>query len=199
MPDARELTRMLKDFQELIPAVVGAIVAIATAIGLLVPSLEGGSSSIGGDGSTQGGVVQPGVTNVKYLTDHPYSVTSLALVSDTEVTVDGKDYGKSILSTGGPGVRSYKEYRVPSTFRTLNLKAAWVDTIPNSGGTGKVTVKRDGQLLGEFTVKGGDIEERNFDVRGGGRVEVALSAFDPSGVQKKVAANGLAVLTPVLK
>lgn len=198
MPDTRELTRMLKDVQEFIPAIVGVIVAIASAIGLLVPSLEGGSS-IGGDGSAQGGVVQPGVTDVKYLTDHPYRVASLALVSGTEVTADGKDYGKSILSTGGPGVRSYKEYRVPSTSRTLNLKAAWVDTIPNSGGTGKVTVKRAGQLLGEFTVSQGDIEERNFDVRGGGRVEVALSAFDPSGEKKKVAASGLAVLTPVLK
>ena len=140
-----------------------------------------------------------GVTDTKYLTDHPNGVTSLALVSGTEVTVKGKDYGRSILSTGGPGVRSYKEYRVPNTFRTLNLKAAWVDTIPNSGGTGKVTVKRGGQLLGEFTVSQGEIVERNFDVRGGGRVEVALSAFDPSGVQKKVAASGLAVLTPVLK
>ena len=59
MPDTRELTRMLKEIQEFIPAAVGVIVAIATAIGVLVPSLEGGSS-IGGDGSTQGGVVQPG-------------------------------------------------------------------------------------------------------------------------------------------
>ena len=88
---------------------------------------------------------------------------------------------------------------MPSTSRTLNLKAAWVDTIPNSGGTGKVTVKRGGQLLGEITVAQGEIVEHNFDVRGGGRVEVALSAFDPSGVQKKVAPSGLAVLTPVLK
>ena len=45
MPDARELTRMLKDFREYIPAVVGAIVVIATVIGLLVPNLEGGSRS----------------------------------------------------------------------------------------------------------------------------------------------------------
>ena len=39
---------MLNDFQELIPAVVGAIVALVTAIGLLVPSLEAGSSNVGG-------------------------------------------------------------------------------------------------------------------------------------------------------
>lgn len=195
MPDTRELTRMLKDFQEFIPAVVGVIVAIVTAIGVLVPSLEDGSSS----GSAQAGAGQPGVTETKYLTDYPNGVTSLALISGTEVTVKGKDYGHSILSTGGPGGRSEKDYRVPSTFRTLNLKAAWVDTIPNAGGTGKVTVKRGGQLLGEFTVKVGDIEERSFDVRGGGRVEVTLSAFDPSGVKKKVAPSGLAVLTPVLK
>ena len=132
MPDTRELTRMLKEIQEFIPAAVGVIVAIATAIGVLVPSLEGGSS-IGGDGSTQGGVVQPGVTDTKYLTDNPSNSSERKIKSGMGVTVNGQEYKKSILSTDGDGTyyESSKTYLVADTARTLNLKAAWVDTIPN--------------------------------------------------------------------
>ena len=85
------------------------------------------------------------------------------------------------------------------TARTLNLKAAWVDTIPNSGGIGKVTVERDGQLLGEFTVPVGQVVERTLDVRGGGLVTVSLTAYDSKDDQKRVPSSGLAVLTPVVK
>ncbi|SIQ26262.1 hypothetical protein CAFEA_03940 [Corynebacterium afermentans subsp. afermentans] len=206
MPDARELTRMLKDFQELIPAVVGAIVALATAIGLLVPSLEGGSSNIGGadNGGTtnsQGGYSKPGAAGVKYLTDNPTSFHDRKIKSGMGVTVNGKEYEKSILSTDGEGGGrvTFKKYHVADTARTLNLKAAWVDTIPNSGGTGKVTVERDGQLLGTFTVPAGQVVERTLDVRGGGRVTVYLTAHDPKDDQKRVPSSGLAVLTPVVK
>lgn len=206
MPDARELTRMLKDFQELIPAVVGAIVAIATAIGLLVPSLEGGSSNIGGadnSGTTnsQGGYSKPGAAGVKYLTDNPSNFHDSEIKSGYEVTVGGKDYKKSILSTDGHGwgSESYKRYVVPDTMRTLTLKAAWSDTIPNNGGIGKVTVSRDGQRLGQFTVPVGEVVERTFDVRGGGDVMIHLVAYDSKNDQKRVPSSGLAVLTPVVK
>lgn len=200
MPDTRELTRMLKEIQEFIPAAVGVIVAIATAIGVLVPSLEGGSS-IGGDGSTQGGVVQPGVTDTKYLTDNPSNSSERKIKSGMGVTVNGQEYKKSILSTDGDGTyyESFKTYLVADTARTLNLKAAWVDTIPNSGGIGKVTVERDGQLLGEFTVPVGQVVERTLDVRGGGRVTVSLTAHDSKDDQKRVPSSGLAVLTPVVR
>lgn len=206
MPDARELTRMLKDFQELIPAVVGAIVAIATAIGLLVPSLEGGSSNIGGadnSGTTnsQGGHSKPGSAGVKYLTDNPSNFHDSEIKSGYEVTVGGKDYKKSILSTDGHGwgSESFKRYVVPDTMRTLSLKAAWSDTIPNSGGIGTVTVSRDGQRLGQFTVPVGEIVERTFDVRGGGEVQIHLIAHDSKNDQKRVPSSGLAVLTPIVK
>ncbi|WP_293829630.1 hypothetical protein [uncultured Corynebacterium sp.] len=206
MPDARELTRMLKDFQELIPAVVGAIVALATAIGLLVPSLEGGSSNIGGadNGGTtnsQGGYSKPDAAGVKYLTDSALNDSSFKVKSGYDVTVNGKDYKKSILSTDGQGYasESHKVYVVPNTMRTLSLKAAWSDTIPNNGGVGKVAVWRDGQLLGKFTVPVGEVVERTFDVRGGGRVEIYLAAHDPKNDQNRVPSSGLAVLTPIVK
>ena len=117
------------------------------------------------------------------------------------VTVNGQEYKKSILSTDGQGAYrvSFEEYHVADTARTLNLKAAWVDTIPNSGGTGKVTVKRDGQLLGTFTVPAGQVVERTLDVRGGGTVTVYLEAHDSKDDQKRVPSSGLAVLTPVVK
>ena len=117
------------------------------------------------------------------------------------MTVNGQEYKKSILSTDGQGAYrvSFEEYHVADTARTLNLKAAWVDTIPNSGGTGKVTVKRDGQLLGTFTVPAGKVVERTLDVRGGGTVTVYLEAHDSKDDQKRVPSSGLAVLTPVVK
>jgi len=197
---------MLKDFQELIPAVVGAIVALATAIGLLVPSLEGGSSNIGGadNGGTtnsQGGYSKPDAAGVKYLTDSALNDSSFKVKSGYDVTVNGKDYKKSILSTDGQGYasESHKVYVVPNTMRTLSLKAAWSDTIPNNGGVGKVAVWRDGQLLGKFTVPVGEVVERTFDVRGGGRVEIYLAAHDPKNDQNRVPSSGLAVLTPIVK
>ena len=148
MPDSRELTRMLKDFQELIPAAVGAIVALITAIGLLIPGVQGDLSSNGGanhSGTTnsQGDYSKPGAAGVKYLTDFPVSRWIEDKVkSGYDVTVNGKDYKKSILSTDGQGYgdKSYKAYDVPNTMRTLSLKAAWSDTIPNNGGVGKVEV-----------------------------------------------------------
>lgn len=206
MPDARELTRMLKDFQELIPAVVGAIVAIVTAIGLLIPGVQGDLSSNGGANhsgptNSQGDYSKPGAAGVKYLTDSPLNDSSFKVKSGYEVTVGGKEYEKSILSTDGQGYagESHKEYVVPNTMRTLSLKAAWSDTIPNNGGVGKVAVWRDGQLLGNFTVPVGEVVERTFDVRGGGTVTVYLAAHDPKNDQNRVPSSGLAVLTPVVK
>lgn len=206
MPDARELNRMLKDFQELIPAAVGAIVAIVTAIGLLIPGVQGDLSSNGGANhsgptNSQGDYSKPGAAGVKYLTDNPSNFHHSKVKSGYEVTVGGKDYKKSILSTDGQGwnSESYKEYVVPDTMRTLTLKAAWSDTIPNNGGIGKVTVSRDGQRLGQFTVPVGEIVERTFDVRGGGDVMIHLTAHDPKDDQKRVPSSGLAVLTPIVK
>ena len=83
--------------------------------------------------------------------------------------------------------------------RTLSLKAAWSDTIPNNGGIGKVTVSRDGQRLGQFTVPVGEVVERTFDVRGGGDVMIHLVAYDSKNDQKRVPSSGLTVLPPVVK
>ena len=154
-----------------------------------------------GTTNSQGGYSKPGAAGVKYLTDSPSNYHDRKVKSGYEVTVGGKDYKKSILSTDGQGwnSESYKEYVVPDTMRTLSLKAAWSDTIPNNGGIGKVTVSRDGQRLGQFTVPVGEVVERTFDVRGGGDVMIHLVAYDSKNDQKRVPSSGLAVLTPVVE
>ena len=206
MPNARELTKMFKDIQELIPAVVGAIIAIATAIGLLIPSLEGELSSNTGAGNgspsnSTGGFSTPETAGPNYLTDHANNIYPHRVKYGHAVTVDGKNYEKSILSTDGDGDGKWSSvgFNVSDEMKALTLKAAWVDTIPNSGGTGKVLVKRDNQVLDRFSVEPGQIVDRKIDVRGGGTVTIMLSAVDHTPDKKPVEASGLAILTPVLK
>lgn len=207
----KDMERLLRDFQNLLPQIIGSIVAVISAIAVIVGLIKGDDNIGGQKPSDRPGVTaspnpgnysKPGAAGVKYLTDSPVSQwTEDKVKSGYDVTVNGKDYKKSILSTDGQGYgdESYKAYKVPNTMRALSLKAAWSDTIPNSGGVGKVVVWRDGQLLGKFTVPVGEVVERTFDVRGGGRVEIYLVAHDPKNDQERVPSSGLAVLTPVVK
>ena len=208
MPNARELTRMLNDVQQLVPAIVGAIVAIATAIGVLVPSLEDGSSSnaLGGNAGTsnsrptdsKGGFSKPETTVSNYLVDQekfkPYSFQS-----NVSVTVGGKDYAKSLISTAGRPYESSQVFVVPAGYESLNFTAAWADTVPNSGGVGIVTVTLDGGERGKVYIKQGQKKSQKIDVRGGGRVHIYFEAVNNRNENKGVAANGLAALSPVLK
>lgn len=204
MPNARELTRMFKDVQELVPAVVGAILAIVTALGILIPGLDGGSSSNAGTGNggptnSLGGFSKPEAATPNYLTNHEINHSAINIKSGYAVTVNGKDYEKSILSTDGAADGSAVSFSVADTAQALVLSAAWVDDIPNSGGTGKVLVKRDNQVLDRFSVEVGEVVKRKINVRGGGRVRIYLNAVDHTPDKEAVAASGLAILTPVLK
>lgn len=195
---------MFKDIQELIPAVVGAIIASATAIGLLIPGLDNKLSSNvdAGNGSpsnSKGGFSTPEAAGPNYLTNHPTYSTGDSVKSGYAMSVNGKDYEKSILSTDGSGNGSSKEFAVADTAQALALRAAWADDIPNEGGTGKVLVKRDGQVLDRFSVEVGQVVERKINVRGGGVVEIYLNAVDHTPDKEAVPASGLAILTPVLK
>lgn len=208
MPNARELTRMLNDVQQLVPAIVGAIVAIATAIGVLVPSLEDGSSSnaLGGNAGTsnsrptdsKGGFSKPETTVSNYLVDQE-KFDPRDLKSNVSVTVDGKDYAKSLISTDDSGYLSYQQFIVPEGYQSLNFTAAWADTVPNSGGVGIVTVTLDNGERGKVYVKQGESKPQKIDVRGGGRVHIRFKAVNNLNENNGVAANGLAVLSPVLK
>ena len=204
MPNARELTRMSKDVQELVPAVVGAILAIVTALGILIPGLDRDSSSNAGSGNggptiSLGGFSKPEAAGPNYLTNHERSYTASNIKSGYAVTVNGKDYEKSILSTDGAADGSAVSFSVADTAQALVLSAAWVDDIPNSGGTGKVLVKRDNQVLDRFSVEVGEVVKRKINVRGGGTVKIYLNAVDHTPDKEAVAASGLAILTPVLK
>lgn len=51
MPNAKELERQLRDFQNLLPQIVGSLLAVITAIGVIVAAVNpgGGSGSLNGD------------------------------------------------------------------------------------------------------------------------------------------------------
>ena len=208
MPNARELTRMMKDIQELVPAVVAAIVAIATALGMLIPALEDGSSGNGAGGNTgtsnsrasdsQGDFSKPETTVSNYLVDQE-KFKAYRLKSNVSVTVDGKDYAKSLVSTAERLYNSSQQFIVPAGYRSLDFTAAWADTVPNSGGVGIVTVTLDGGERGKVYVKQGEAKPQKIDVRGGGRVEISFSAVNNLNEKESAAANGLAALSPVLK
>ena len=199
---------MLNDVQQLVPAIVGAIVAIATAIGVLVPSLEDGSSSnaLGGNGGTsnsrptdsKGGFSKPETSSSNYLVDQE-KFDPRELKSNVSVTVNGKDYAKSLISTDNKARSSYQQFIVPAGYESLNFTAAWSDTVPNSGGVGIVTVTLDGGERGKVYIKQGQKKSQKIDVRGGGRVHIYFEAVNNRNENKGVAANGLAALSPVLK
>lgn len=202
---------MMKDIQELVPAVVAAIVAIATALGVLIPGLEDGSSSNGKDGNagttnsrpaspskSEGGFSTPETTRSNYLVDQE-KFNPRALKSNVSVTVDGKDYAKSLISTAGKWYSSDQQFIVPAGYQSLNFTAAWSDTVPNSGGVGIVTVTLDGGERGKVYVKQGESKSQKIDVRGGGRVYIDFEAVNNLNEKDEAAANGLAVLSPILK
>ena len=199
---------MLNDVQQLVPAIVGAIVAIATAIGVLVPSLEDGSSSnaLGGNGGTsnsrptdsKGGFSKPETSSSNYLVDQE-KFDPRELKSNVSVTVNGKDYAKSLISTDNKARSSYQQFIVPAGYESLNFTAAWSDTVPNSGGVGIVTVTLDGGERGKVYIKQGQKKSQKIDVRGGGRVKISVDAVNNLDEKKDAAANGLALLSPVLK
>ncbi|OFP70010.1 hypothetical protein HMPREF2975_03160 [Actinomyces sp. HMSC065F12] len=204
---------MLKDFREYIPAVVGAIVVIATVIGLLVPNLEGGSRSAddaNNSGTTNSGTTNSGTTNSQgdysdpsadwywYLTDDLVNALHEGIRSGVDLYVDGKWHERSILATDRGSARaSFRHYRVPDIAKTLRLKATWVDDIPNTGAPGQVTIQHEGQTIGAFTVPVGEIVEHTFDIQGGGIISVFIAAYDPS-TEERVPSDGLALLTPVV-
>ena len=88
---------------------------------------------------------------------------------------------------------------MPAGYESLNFTAAWSDTVPNSGGVGIVTVTLDGGERGKVYVKQGESKPQKIDVRGGGRVKISFSAVNNLNENNGEAANGLAVLSPVLK
>lgn len=108
MPNARELTRMFKDIQGLIPAAAGATVALVTVIGLLVAGIQGDLSSKGSgnnagtigsqkeNSNNNGGATNPQVPSkpqlpgANYLID--YDEAGNGAVSFGAVTVGGKTY-----------------------------------------------------------------------------------------------------------
>ena len=212
MPNAKELERQLRDFQNLLPQIVGSLLAVITAIGVIVAAVNpgGGSGSLNGDKTptpspsasasakpgNSGDYSKPEFADAKYLHTHRSSVSNMQ--SGVGVTFDGKDYPKSMISTSD-WFQPTGYFDVDKKYSTLNYTAAWATNIPNTGGVGVVEVYLNGGLRDRVMVKPGESKVRNADIRGGGQVKIVMYALDKEDDKKNVASNGLAILTPTLK
>lgn len=204
MPNAKDLERQLRDFQNLLPQIVGSLLAIITAIGVIVAAIapELGGDEKGGTGSSPavpgnaGDYSKPEFADPKYLHTHRDAVRRMQ--SGVDVTFDGKNYPKSLVSTSDTWDPE-AFFKVDKKYSTLNYTAAWASNIPNSGGVGVVEVYLNGGLRDRVTVKQGETKARSADIRGGGTVRIKMYAVDKVDDQKEVDSNGLAVLTPTLK
>lgn len=208
MPNAKELERQLRDFQNLLPQIVGSLLAVITAIGVIVAAVNpgGGSGSLNGDKTptpsatakpgNSGDYSKPEFADAKYLHTHRSSVDYMQ--SGVGVTFDGKDYPKSMISTSD-WFQPTGYFDVDKKYSTLNYTAAWASNILNTGGVGVVEVYLNGGLRDRVMVKPGESKVRNADIRGGGQVKIVMYALDKEDDKKEVASNGLSILTPTLK
>lgn len=209
----KDLDRQLRELNNLIPQIAAAIVGIITAIGVIVAAVQGGD----GDGSSQrstpstpstqtsttttskpansGDYSKPEFADAKYLHTHRTLVRDMQ--SGVDVTVDGKDYPQSLISTDTRDSNAW--FNIDERFSALNYTAAWATNIPNSGGVGIIEVRLNGGLRDRVLVKQGEMKPRTVDVRGGGELRITMTAVDPIDDKKRVAPNGLAALTPTLK
>ena len=201
----KDAERMLRDFQNLLPQIVGSIVAVVSAIAVIVGLLNdagvGGSdksSDLPGvtEKQTPGDYSKPEFADAKYLHTHRDRVYRMQ--SGVGVTFNGQEYPKSLISTSDYW-ESTGNFDVDKKYSTLNYTAAWASNIPNSDGVGVIEVYLNGGLRDRVTVKPGESKTRNADIRGGGRVQVKMYAVDKTDDKQKVAPNGLAVLTPTVK
>lgn len=201
----KDAERMLRDFQNLLPQIVGSIVAVVSAIAVIVGLLNdagvGGSdksSDLPGvtENQTPGNYSKPEFADAKYL--HTHRDRFYRMQSGVGVTFNGQEYPKSLISTSNYNA-SDGYFKVDKKYSTLNYTAAWASNIPNSDGVGVIEVYLNDGLRDRVMVKPGESKTRAADIRGGGRVHVKVYAVDKKDDKQKVAPNGLAVLTPTVK
>lgn len=206
----KDLERQLRELNNLIPQIAAAIVGIITAIGVIVAAVQGSdadgtskrtnpstqtSTTTPSKPANSGDYSKPEFADAKYLHTHRNGVWDMQ--SGVDVTVDGKDYPQSLISTDNRD--SSAVFNIDERFSALNYTAAWATNIPNSGGVGIIEVRLNGGLRDRVLVKQGEMKPRTVDVRGGGELRITMTAVDPIDDQRRVAPNGLAALTPTLK
>lgn len=201
----KDAERLLRDFQNLLPQIIGSIVAVISAIAVIVGLIKGDGNIDGQKPSDRPGVTasptpgdysKPEFADPKYLHTHRDRVYGMQ--SGVGVTFNGQEHPKSLISTSNYW-ESTGDFKVDKKYSTLNYTAAWASNIPNSDGVGVIEVYLNGGLRDRVTVKPGESKTRNADIRGGGRVQVKMYAVDKTDDKQKVAPNGLAVLTPTVK
>lgn len=201
----KDMERLLRDFQNLLPQIIGSIVAVISAIAVIVGLIKGDGNIDGQKPSDRPGVTaspnpgnysKPEFADPQYL--HTHRDYLYQMQSGVGVTFNGQEYPKSLISTSNY-YASKGDFDVDKKYSTLNYTAAWASNIPNSDGVGVIEVYLNGGLRDRVTVNPGESKTRKADIRGGGRVHVKVYAVDKTDDKRNVAPNGLAVLTPTVK
>lgn len=208
----KDAERMLRDFQNLLPQIVGSIVAVVSAIAVIVGLLN--DAGVGGDKSsnlpsvtesqTPGTTDRPGVDSapVKPVRTSIFTVgTNYApgVNADVPVNFNGKSYDRSVISTAGNDWSTSRvDFNVPREYNTLEFDAAFATDIPNEAGVGQINVTLDGGERKTVDVIPGQATPVRVNIAGGGTVRIYFSVFTDAKKNQSVAPNGLAILNPVI-
>lgn len=209
----KDAERMLRDFQNLLPQIVGSIVAVVSAIAVIVGLLN--DAGVGGSDKSSDlpGVTEnqtPGTTDRPGLNPAPSKPvrTSIFTVgtnyapgvnADVPVNFNGKSYDRSVISTAGNDWSTSRvDFNVPREYNSLEFDAAFATDIPNEAGVGQINVTLDGGERKTVDVIPGQATPVRVNIAGGGTVRIYFSVFTDAKKNQSVAPNGLAILNPVI-
>lgn len=195
MPNAKELQRMLNDFQQLVPQVVGAIVAVIAAIGVLAAALpEDTKEKISSDRNSGPTTTITATPNPPSQPKHPTPPTnkpttaklaptsaaphqSEVYLSDLRITDSSAiKANDQIVKAGGTeyqksimanGDRSWVKFGdLEKKYSKLEAKVAFDTDVKNDFATvGMVTISIDGSEVERIIIKPGEIKDLSVDVR----------------------------------
>lgn len=181
MPNPQDINRLLRDFQNMIPQIAGAIVALVAVIGAIVglvnPSGEGENPL----SSSENSIVKPKTEN---LVSDELKRGGAVIVGKT-VTVDGKKYPDSIAMYDAHGYEdTYVERPLTDTgFKRLTFSAGWDTTIPKLvRKEGTVQVIGNGAVLQEKTIRLGETANFDVELKGLRKVRIELPREDAQGM-----------------
>lgn len=170
MPNLNEINKMLRDFQNLIPQIIGSLVAIAALIGTIVGFVQekGDGSSWRKDDASN--VVVPAEESFLKGVKEGWNVKLFA-----PVKLDGKEYTDSARALAPGNLRvSVERGDLDKKFRTLKFTAGWDENVVTSDvEENALKVHIDGSELNQdFTVKKGEVKEFTVNVTNANQVEI---------------------------
>lgn len=187
MPNLNEINKMLRDFQNLIPQIVGSLVAIAALIGTIVGLLNEEN-----DLSSQ---VKEDIPSVGVPSQEPFLKgvkEGWNVKLNAPVKLNDKEYTDSARALAPGNLRVVVEREdLGKKFRSLKFTAGWDENVVTSDvEENALKVHIDGSELNQdFTVKKGQVKEFEVNVTNANHVEIEFPFED--GV-------GMAIVNPTL-